>query len=250
MANQTVPGGGGGTGYMRVGGAIDAATVRSALLVLSAVLMVADLAMIFLRMPEERATGNLFLIFYFHVPIAIVSFLAFFVTLCASVMYLIRRTDLWDSIAHASAEIGVLYISLVLITGYIWAKPANGVWWTWDPRLTTSLILWLIYVGYLMIRAYATTPSQGARYAAVVGIVGFIDVPIVYLSATWWRNVIHPNLYLGPLAPKGALNSEMALGFMFSFMTFAVLFSYLLWERASLQMDETAVKSLLADASP
>lgn len=237
-------------GSTKAVGILDASAIRTGLLVVSVILMFADLAMIFMRMPVEQSTGNLFLIFYFHVPIAIVSFVAFFVTLCASVLYLISRKDVWDSIAHASAEIGVLCISLVLITGSIWAKPANGVWWTWDPRLTTSLILWLIYVGYLMVRAYAATPNQGARFAAVVGIVGFIDVPIVYLSAVWWRNAIHPNLYLGPLAPKGALNSEMALGFLFSFITFVSLFLYLLWERASLRMDEIAVKSILSETGP
>ncbi|MBI4338736.1 MAG: cytochrome c biogenesis protein CcsA [Chloroflexi bacterium] len=219
-------------------------TLRTALLLLSAVFLVADLALIFLWVPVERVTRELFQIFYFHVPLAMASFLAFFVTFLASSMYLWKRTTAWDALGHASAEVGVLFMSLVLITGSIWAKPANGVWWTWDPRLTTSLILWLIYLGYLMIRAYASNPSQARRFAAVVGIVGFVDVPIVYFSAVWWRNEIHPNLYMGPLAEPDALDSRMFMGFMFSMVTFLLLYCSVLWQRVSLRRSEDALHTL------
>ncbi len=228
----------------KTGGFLDASNLKIGLLVISGVLMIADLANIFLGMPSERVTGNLFLIFYFHVPLALTSFLAFFVTFIASAMYLWKRDRRWDALGQASAEVGVLLISLVLITGSIWAKPANGVWWTWDPRLTTSLILWLIYIGYLMVRAYSPNPSQAARFGSVIGIVGFLDVPIVYFSAIWWRNAIHPNLYIGPLAEPGALDSRMLGGFMFSMLTFVVLLIYMLWERTSLRNQEDQVKAL------
>ena len=111
--------------------------------------------------------------------------------LVGSIAYLWKRNPRWDALAHASAEIGVILASIVLVTGIIWAKPVWGVWWAWDPKLTTTLVLWLIYVGYLVLRNYAASPAQGARYAAVLGIVGFVDVPIVYFAAAWWRGV-HP----------------------------------------------------------
>ncbi|MCL0044541.1 cytochrome c biogenesis protein, partial [Dehalococcoidia bacterium] len=148
-----------------------------------------------------------------------------------------------DALAHSSAELGVLFISLVLISGSVWTKPANGVWWTWDPRLTTTLILWLIYVGYLMLRAYSPTPLQAARYSAVMGIVGFVDVPIVYFSAVWWKNIVHPVLYVGPLA-EGSLDSQMAFGLMVSLITFTALLVYMLWERLSLHTTENALREI------
>lgn len=220
-----------------------ASTAKSVLLAVSGVLMLADLAVIFLVVPTEQSMGVLFLIFYFHVPLAWVSFLAFFITFCASILYLWKGQRRWDALGHSAAEIGVLFISLVLVTGSIWAKPANGVWWTWDPRLTTSLILWLMYVGYLMLRAYAPTPSLAARYSAVMGVVAFVDVPIVYFSAIWWQNLIHPVLYLGPAA-EGSIDSRMVNGLMFSLLTFTLLFSYLLWERVSLRNAEDAVHGM------
>ena len=230
-------------GATRAASADTSATVRMVLLAVGAVLMVVDLAVIFSWVPMEQSIGVLFLIFYFHVPLAWVGFLALAVVFVASIMYLWRGQQRWDALAHSSAEVGVLFISLVLITGSIWAKPANGVWWTWDPRLTTTLILWLIYVGYLMLRAYAPTPSQAARYSAVIGIVGFVDVPIVYFSAVWWRNIIHPVLYVGPVA-EGSLDSRMVLALMFSLLTFTVLLVYMLWERLALRNAEDAVREM------
>lgn len=220
-----------------------ASAAKAALLAVSGVMMLADLAVIFLLVPTEQSMGVLFLIFYFHVPLAWVAFLAFFITFCSSIMYLLKGQRRWDALGHSAAELGVLFTTLVLITGSIWAKPANGVWWTWDPRLTTSLILWLMYVGYLMLRAYAPTPSLAARYSAVMGVVAFVDVPIVYFSAIWWQNLIHPVLYLGPAA-EGSMDPRMVRGLMFSLLTFTLLFSYLLWERVSLRRAEDAVQGM------
>ena len=107
--------------------------------------------------------GQVQRIFYFHVPIAVMSFLAFFVVFLASVVFLVRRTPVWDRLAHASAEVGVVFVTLALITGVIWARPIWNTWWTWEPRLTTTLILWLIYVAYLMVRSYAPSPQRGRR---------------------------------------------------------------------------------------
>jgi heme exporter protein C len=209
-------------------------SLTNALIVLGAVLMVINVYLVFMVAPTDSVLGNVQRVFYFHVPMAILSFLAFFVVLVASILYLAKRNQKWDRLAHAAAEVGVVFVTLALLTGVIWARPVWGVWWTWEPRLTTTLILWLIYVAYLMIRAYAPNRTQGANYAAVVGIVGFVDVPIVYYSVQWWRS-IHPSAVVGPLAETGALEPVMQGILLFSFLTFLVLFLYLVVERMALR---------------
>lgn len=204
------------------------------LLVATAVLMVVDLYLIFLVAPTDSVLGHVQRIFYFHVPIAVVSFIAFFVVFVASIGYLVTRKSRWDSVAHAAAEVAVVFVSLALLTGIVWARPVWGVWWTWEPRLTTTLILWLIYVAYLMLRSYVPNKSQGALYAAGLGIIGFVDVPIVYYSVQWWRS-IHPSAVVGPLADAGALEPVMQWVLFFSLGVFLLLFLYLLLERTHLR---------------
>ena len=211
--------------------------LRGYLVVLGGMMMLADLYLIFRVAPTDAILGDIQRVFYFHVPIAVMSFLAFFVVFLASIAYLVKRNPKWDRLAQASAEVGVVFVTLALITGVIWARPIWGVWWTWEPRLTTTLILWLIYVAYLMVRAYSSNPSQGARYSAVVGIVGFVDVPIVYYSVIWWRS-IHPSPVVGPLAQANALEGTMALVLLFSFITFLILFVYLVAQRMALREAE------------
>ena len=207
------------------------------LVILGAVLMLVDVYLIFMVAPTDSVLGNVQRVFYFHVPIAVMSFLAFFLVFVASIIYLVKRTPAWDRLAQASAEVGVVFVTLSLITGVIWARPVWGAWWTWEPRLTTTLILWLIYVSYLMVRAYASNPAQGARYSAVVGIVGFVDVPIVYYSVIWWRS-IHPSPVVGPLAQQGALEGTMAAVLLFSLITFLILFVCLVAQRMALRETE------------
>ncbi len=211
--------------------------LRTILLLVTSLLMLADLYLIFMIAPTDAVMGDVQRVFYFHVPMAIMSFLAFFVVFVASVGYLVRRGRRWDSVAHASAEVGVLFVSLALITGIIWGRPVWNTWWTWEPRLTTTLILWLIYVSYLMIRSYAPSQDKAARYSAVVGIIGFVDVPIVYYSVVWWRS-IHPSPVVGPFAESGALEPIMLMTLLFSLVTFMVLFALLVWERAALRDSE------------
>ena len=127
----------------------------------------------------------------------------------------------------------MLFVSLALITGIIWGPAGVEHLVDWEPRLTTTLILWLIYVSYLMIRSYAPSQDKAARYSAVVGIIGFVDVPIVYYSVVWWRS-IHPSPVVGPFAESGALEPIMQVTLLFSLITFLVLFAFLVWERASL----------------
>jgi heme exporter protein C len=180
-------------------------------------------------------------VFYFHVPIAWVGYLSFFLVLLGSVGHLWKGGKKWDNFAYSSAEIGLVFTSLILITGMIWAKPVWGVWWTWDPRLTISLIMWFIYVAYFMIRTYAPNISQAARYSAVLGIFGFISVPINYFSIVWWRTV-HPQPVTGPAAESGSLEGTMQMALMFSLVTFTVLFWYLLRERLKLCRYEDSVE--------
>ena len=221
---------------------------RNVLLLLSGVSMVGALYLVFLYAPTERNLGISQRIFYFHVSMAWVGFLAFFWVLVGSVGYLWKRSQKMDRLAYSSAEIGVVFTTLMLITGVLWAKPAWGVWWTWDPKLTTSLILWLLYVAYLMLRAYSPRGDQGARFAAVLGIIGFVDVPIIYLSVVWWRTV-HPPVVLGPVA-EGSLEPSMRMVLMACTVAFTLLFAYLLMDRQALRRSEEEVEAIRSIAEP
>jgi heme exporter protein C len=139
--------------------------------------------------PRDAEQGNLVRIMYVHVPAAWLAYLSFAVVFVASIAYLKTKRTRWDRLAAASAEIGVLFTGLTIVLGSLWAKPVWGTYWTWDPRLTTTAVLLLIYVGYLAVRRLPDDPSRRARWAAVVGIAGFVDVPIVHLSVRWWRSL-------------------------------------------------------------
>ena len=228
------------------------AAVRDArlwLLLVAAGLTLMDGYLIFVVAPTDEVLGHIQRIFYVHVPISILSFLGFLICAVAGVGYLIRRTEGWDRVAHASAEVGVVFVTLALITGVIWARPVWGVWWTWEPRLTTTLILWLIYVAYLMIRHYAPTAQQGRSWSAVVGIIGFVDVPIVYYSVQWWRS-IHPVQVIGPEAADDALEPIMARILVFSMLAMLALFVYLLLERTALRGAEDGLSRIRRNREP
>ena len=212
---------------------------RSGLLGLSFILFVEALYLVFLYVPTEETMGIVQRIFYFHVPVAWVAFLAFFIVFLGSILYLWKRESKWDVIASSSAEVGVVFTTLVLITGSIWAKPIWGVWWTWEPRLTTALVLWLIYIAYLIVRSFATDEQRGARFAAVVAIVGFIDVPIVALAITLWRTQ-HP----GPIIFQGGLTPPMLLTLIVCVAAFTTLYSLLLIQRVSMKNDEIEISRL------
>jgi len=212
---------------------------RYGLLSLSFVLFMTTLVLIFIYVPSEESMGVVQRIFYLHVPLAWVSFLAFFIVFLCSILYLWKRENRWDIIASASAEVGTVFTTLFLITGSIWAKPAWGVWWTWSPRLTTALILWLIYLAYLLVRVYTTEEHKGARFAAVVGIVGFIDVPIVFLAITLWRTQ-HP----GPVIFEGGLAPAMLLTLVVSIAAFTAFYVLLLILIASIKKNRAELMEL------
>jgi heme exporter protein C len=178
-------------------------------------------------------------IFYFHVPLAWISFLAFFVVFMCGVLYLLRRDIKWDTIASSSAEVGVIFTSLVLITGSLWAKAAWGIWWTWDARLTATLVLWFTYVAYLLVRHYVTEDSQRARLSAVLGIVGFIDVPIVALAVTLWRTQ-HP----GAIIFEGGLVPSMVFTLLVCIIAFTVLYIILIIHSTRLKDLESDIRSI------
>lgn len=177
--------------------------------------------------PQEKTMGQVQRIFYIHVPSAWIAGLAFAVVAGGSIGYLWRRHNGADRVARSAAEIGVIFTSLVLITGPIWAKPAWGMWWAWDARLTTTLILWLIYVGYLMLRVYVTEPARERTLAAVVGILGFIAVPIDYYAIQWWRTQ-HPAPVFGGGENSGldpAMGRAFAVGLVAFTLVFLALFA-------------------------
>ncbi|MBD3378105.1 cytochrome C assembly protein [candidate division KSB1 bacterium] len=194
------------------------------LLILTYVAISVALWAAFMYAPTEATMGHVQRIFYFHVPSAWVSFIAFFIVCIASIVFLKTGSIKWDRLAATSAEIGVLFITIVLITGPLWAKPVWGTFWTWDARLTTSLILWLIYVAYLMVRNYTQDKERGARFAAVFGIIGFVDVPIVYLSIRWWRT-LHPAPVIGG---GGGLDPTMLTTLLISVFAFTLLYIVLM----------------------
>ncbi len=204
---------------------------------LASALMTAAVSLIFFYAPTEREMGDIQRIFYFHVPLAWIAFLAFFIVALCSALYLWKRETKWDTIAHSSAEIGVLFTTLVLITGPLWARPVWGSWWEWEARLTSSLVLWMIYLAYLLVREYAGAEERGARFAAVVGIIGFLDVPIVYLSVNLWRTQHPPELV-------SDLGGAMLLTLMVSLAAFTVLFAVLLRQRTALRNLDRRVKKL------
>jgi heme exporter protein C len=177
-------------------------------------------------------------ILYFHVPMAWVAFLAFFVVFGASIAYLRTGNERWDRLGKASAEVGLIFTTLVLITGAIWGYPIWGTWWSWDPKLTTTLILWFMYLAYLMVRSYAE-PPRGPRFAAVVGIVAFFDVPVVYLSSYWWRT-LHPPAAIGPLAQQQPSSSIVWL-LMVALLAFTVFYAFLVRVRVEIDQTEAAL---------
>jgi heme exporter protein C len=204
--------------------------------------MMISIWMIFLYAPTDAVQGQPQRIFYFHVPMAWLGMLGFVVVTAAGIGYLVKKDERWDWVARASAELGAVFITLALITGSIWGKTTWGTWWTWDARLTTTLILWFIYIGYLMLRSYMGRTHASARAGAVLAIIGLIDVPIIYESVNWWRT-LHPPAQVGV---AGALPPSVVLTLMVSLATFTLLYSFLMIQLYQLQRMQTLAQRLRA----
>ncbi|MDH5478549.1 MAG: cytochrome c biogenesis protein CcsA [Nitrospinota bacterium] len=204
------------------------------LMVAVAVASLASMFMIFGFAPTEAVMGLPQKIFYYHVPIAILSYAGFFICFVGSAVYLYTGRHEHDAYAVSGAEVGTLFITLVMITGMLWGKPSWGAYWTWDPRLTTSLVLWLIYTGYLLLRSQVEDSTLRAKYAAVMGIVGFVDVPIVHYSVQLWTRGIHP--VVDKSGADHGMDPRMLKTLMLCFPTMALIFALLFAVRFRYEM--------------
>lgn len=202
-------------------------TFTRTLAALTGLLMFAAIYMTFVFVPTEAEQGIVQRIFYFHVPCAWVAFAAFGIVAISGIFYLWLGGQIWDDLGYACAEIGMVFCTLVLVTGSIWARPIWGVWWTWDSRLTTTLILWLLYGGYLMLRAMAGDSPQIARFAAVIGIVAAADVPVIVVSVRLWRT-IHPAVLITRQGQHGLTDPRMVATLLVALAAFTALFAWLL----------------------
>ena len=196
--------------------------------------------------PTESTMGDVQRIFYYHVPSAWVAGFCFFINFVASILYLWKRSPKSDALAAASAEVGVVFCAVLLIEGTLWARPVWGICWTWDARLTTTLVLWLIYVSYLVLRRFSAS-GQTQVLAATLAVFGFADVPIVYMSIRWFRTQ-HPSPVMG-----GGENSGLAPMMLAVFLTNLALFTVMgllfIWLRYKLQIEEEVLESAHAQAA-
>jgi heme exporter protein C len=192
--------------------------------------------------PPDALMGDVQRIMYVHFPSWIATGLAYLTAFVCSLLYLVRRTPSLDYLAHAGVEVGVLFNATGLITGSIWGRPTWGVWWTWDPRLTTTAIMLVMFAGYLIVRAFIEDPDARARVAALVGIVGFVNVPIVYMSVRWWRT-----LHQVQSSPS-TVHPDMVVALRVMMVTFALLACYLMTRRYELARLEGEAER--AEAAP
>ena len=214
-------------------------TVISALAILAAAVMALWVAPSAAGLTRNETFAQR--IIYFHVPIARLSMLAFGVTMIGSIGYLVSSKRNWDNLAVSSAELGLIFTLATATSGSIWAKPAWNVWWTWDPRLTTYTIMFLLFVAYFMLRSAMEDPARRARFAAVYGIFAFLSVPITFMSIRWWRT-IHPVL-IDPNEGFG-LSAGMMTAFFFALAAFTLFYVVLLMHRYRLEQMAEQVESL------
>ena len=213
----------------------------------TAVIMAFALWMVFMWVPTEVNQGPVQRLLYFHVPVAWASMVAIVGVAVASILYLRTRNEKWDRLALSTAEVGVVFGGLMLITGMIWARPVWGVWWTGEAKLTTALILFFIYVAYLMFRAYFPAGDQRMRLSAIIAIIGAIDTPIIYYGSILWQEA-HPPAVVGPLADEeSAVAAQIGLTLLVSTVAFTMLFVSLLVERLGLARLESDLRHRLSN---
>jgi heme exporter protein C len=211
------------------------------LAIVCAVLVIMSLVLVFLWAPTEITMKEVQRIFYFHVAVDWVGFLAFFVTLVVSVMYLRTNDRKWDIVGMSSVELGALFLTMGAVTGSLWARPVWNTWWTWDARLTTVAITWLVYLAYLILRGAMDDPQRRARFSAVYGIVSFVTVPLTFASVFFLRT-IHPALLAASSTAQGKMQFETGLGsarmgmtLTFCVIVFTVVYITLLRQRIRLE---------------
>lgn len=195
--------------------------------------------------PPDALQGEVQRLMYVHVPAAWLAYLSFFVVFVSSVAYLRTSRTRWDRVAAASAEIGVLFTALAIVLGALWGKPVWGTWWTWDPRLTTTAMLLLIYIGYIAVRRITDSPTRRARWSAVVGVVGFVDVPIVHLSVVWWRSLHQQSTVLRVGGPQ--IEGSMLTALLVAVGAFTIVYAYLMAVRLRVgRLEERAAREALS----
>jgi len=199
---------------------------------LAVLALLAGLGAAFGYAPREAVQGNVQRIMYLHVPAVLTAYLAFALVFAGSLGYLLTRRPGWDRLALAAAEPGVLFTGITIASGSIWGKPTWGTWWTWDARLTSTAVLFLVYVGYLLLRGMIDEPDRRARAAAVVGILGAANIPIVHFSVKWWRALHQPSTILGP--EPSPIAAPIALALFVNWVAFTLLLFYLLAKRTEI----------------
>ena len=194
--------------------------------------------------PPDEVMGDLVRLLYVHPSLAWVAYLAFGVTALAAVLYLWPRTRslFWDRLGASSAEIGVVFCALTLVTGSIWGRPTWGVWWTWDARLTSTALLLALFAGYLALRRVSVDPEARARRSAVAALIAFADVPIVHMSVIWWRTLHQPPTVLTPELSNPTLSASMGWTLLLSFVSFTLVYGWLLVHRYRVAVLESRVE--------
>jgi heme exporter protein C len=195
--------------------------------------------------PPDAVQGEVQRLMYVHVPAAWLAYLSFTTVFVASAAYLLTSRTRWDRLGAAAAEVGVLFTGLTIVLGALWGKPVWGTWWTWDPRLTTTAVMLLIYLAYLALRRMADSPGRRARWSAVLGVVGFVDVPIVHMSVVWWRSLHQAPTVLRPGAPTIA--GSMLAALLVAVAAFTLVWAYLLTVRLRVgRLEERAATQALS----
>jgi len=204
----------------------------------AALLMIAASLWAVLGTPVEAQMGVVQKIVYIHVPSATATLLAFALTFAASIAYLATRTWIWDAVAASACEVGMVFATIVLVSGPLWARSAWNTWWTWEPRLTTFLILWVLYGGYHIVRS-SVAESSKRTISSVLGIVLFVNLPIVWKSVEWWRGSLHPR--------SVTMTGEMRQTLLLSMAAWILFFAVVLWERLRLEMLQNAAQAAVRE---
>ena len=204
---------------------------------------------VFLKLPIETSQGFPQKIMYLHVPSVITTYLAFFVVFVYSIAYLWKRELMFDQIAKASAEVGLVFCALVLITGAIWGRTTWGTYWVWDARLTTTLLLFLIFMGYFLLRMSVNDRDKEARLASVLGIIGFLDIPIIHKSVEWWRTLHQPSTLFKVVSgeAKPSMPPELLYPLLASTLVMLAFYLYLLLLRYQTEKRTDRLNQLLAE---
>jgi heme exporter protein C len=217
---------------------------RALLGALALIMIALGLYWALVQAPRDALQGDVQRIMYLHLPSILTAYLSFFLVFIGSCLYLWKREKRDDNLAHSAAELGVLFTALTIIEGSIWGKPTWGVWWTWDARLTLTAILLLIYSGYLMLRSLIDDEDRAALSAAILGIIGFLDIPLIHMSVYWWRTLHQPPSILRPdKLPWENVHPAMLTALAINFVGFLLLYFYLLSLRLRLGELRSEVKA-------